>query len=52
MQKWKCTICGYIYDPVEGDKENGVAPGTCFEDVPDAWVCPQCAVGKELFEPI
>lgn len=52
MQKWKCTICGYVYDPAAGDPENGVAPGTSFEDVPNDWVCPQCAVGKEVFEPM
>ncbi len=50
MQKWRCTVCGYVYDPAEGDVENGVAPGTPFEKVPDEWVCPQCGVGKDLFE--
>jgi rubredoxin len=50
MQKWRCTICNYVYDPAEGDKENGVAPGTPFEDLPDGWVCPQCGMGKDMFE--
>jgi len=50
MQKWRCTVCGYVYDPAEGDVENGVASGTPFEKVPDEWVCPQCGVGKDLFE--
>lgn len=52
MQKWECTVCGYIYDPVAGDVENGVAPGTSFEELPDEWVCPVCGTGKELFEKV
>ncbi len=51
MKKYKCTVCGYVYDPVEGDPENGVAPGTAFEDLPEGWVCPVCEVGREDFEP-
>jgi rubredoxin len=50
MEKWECTTCGYIYDPVEGDRENGIAPGTSFEELPDEWVCPVCGSGKDLFE--
>lgn len=50
MQKWECTVCGYIYDPAQGDMENGVAPGTSFEDLPDEWICPVCGTGKDLFE--
>lgn len=52
MQKWECTVCGYVYDPEKGDPENGVAPGTAFEDVPEDWVCPDCGASKDLFEPI
>lgn len=52
MKKYKCLMCGYIYDPKAGDPENGVRPGTAFEDLPDDWVCPDCGVGKEEFEPI
>lgn len=52
MTKWRCTICGYIYDPAVGDEGNGVPPGTPFEEIPDEWVCPNCGVGKELFEEI
>jgi rubredoxin len=52
MDQWKCTICGYVYDPVEGDEDNGVPPGTPFENLPDGWVCPICGAGKELFEKI
>lgn len=51
MQKWTCTICGYVYDPEEGDPENGVAAGTPFEKLPDSWVCPVCGAGKDVFEP-
>ncbi len=50
MEKWECTACGFIYDPEKGDPENGVEPGTLFEDLPDNWVCPQCGVGKEYFQ--
>jgi len=50
MQKYVCTACGYVYDPAAGDPENGIAPGTPFESLPDSWVCPQCAVGKDYFE--
>ena len=50
MKQYVCITCGYIYDPAEGDPENGVAPGTPFEDIPDDWTCPACGVGKEHFE--
>ena len=50
MAKYKCTVCGYIYDPELGDPDNGVAPGTPFEELPDNWVCPVCGVGKSEFE--
>ena len=40
-----------LSDPAEGDPDNGVAPGTAFENLPEDWVCPLCAVGKEEFEP-
>jgi rubredoxin len=50
MEKWECTACGYIYDPERGDPENGIDPGTSFEDLPDDWVCPQCGVSKEFFQ--
>jgi len=43
MQKWRCTICEYVYDPAVGDPDNGVAAGTSFEDLPDDWVCPSVA---------
>lgn len=49
MKKYRCEVCGYVYDPVLGDPDNGVAPGTPWEDVPHDWVCPLCGVGKEEF---
>jgi len=51
MQKYVCTICSYEYDPVAGDPDHGVAPGTKWEDVPEDYVCPLCGVGKDMFEP-
>jgi rubredoxin len=52
MDKWKCTVCGYIYDPAVGDPDTGIAPGTLFEKIPDTWVCPVCGAGKDAFEKI
>lgn len=52
MQKYKCLLCGYIYDPAIGDPDNDIQPGTSFEDVPEDWVCPECGAGKDDFEPI
>ena len=49
MDKYVCDLCGYIYDPAEGDPDNGVAPGTPLEQVPADWVCPLCGVGKDQF---
>ena len=50
MEKYICTICVYFYDPELGDPENGIEPGTSFEDLPADWVCPLCGVGKDEFE--
>jgi rubredoxin len=52
MSKYKCLVCGYIYNPAAGDPDNGIAPGTSFEDLPDNWVCPECGVGKDQFEKV
>jgi len=52
MKKYSCTVCGHIYDPAEGDSDNGIAAGTAFENLPDDWVCPVCGVGKDEFEPV
>ena len=51
MKKYTCTVCGYEYDPVAGDPDNGVKPGTAFNDLPDDWVCPVCGADKDAFEP-
>jgi rubredoxin len=51
MKKYVCTVCGYVYDPAEGDPDSGIAAGTSFEALPDDWVCPVCGAGKEDFEP-
>jgi rubredoxin len=50
MQKWQCTVCGYVYDPEQGDPDNGINPGTPFEDLPEDWVCPVCGASKDQFE--
>ena len=49
MKKYVCDVCGYVYDPEAGDPENGIQPGTAFEDLPEDWVCPLCSVGKDQF---
>jgi rubredoxin len=49
MQKYECDVCGYIYDPAKGDPDNGVKPGTAWEDVPASWVCPDCGASKQDF---
>ena len=49
--KYICDVCGYVYDPDIGDPENGVEPGTPFEELPDDWVCPKCGSAKSMFEP-
>ena len=52
MKKYRCVLCGYIYDPAQGDPDNGVEPGTAFEDLPDGWCCPDCGAGVDDFEPV
>lgn len=52
MEKWRCIPCDYIYDPAEGDPDNGIPPETAFEDLPDDWQCPICGVGKDQFEKV
>jgi len=51
MKKYICVLCGYVYDPEKGDIDNGINPGTAFEDIPEDWECPLCGVGKDNFEP-
>ena len=52
MKRYQCDTCDYIYDPEEGDPENGIAPGTPFESLPDDWVCPICGAAKDEFFPV
>ena len=49
MQNYVCDVCGYVYDPAVGDPDNGIEPGTAFEDLPDDWACPLCDVSKDMF---
>ena len=49
MDKYECEVCAYIYDPAEGDPDNGVEPGTQFDDIPDEWCCPVCGATKDQF---
>ena len=52
MKKFECTVCGFVYDEATGDPDNGIAPGTKWEDLPDDYTCPLCGVGKEDFQEI
>ena len=52
MTKYVCEPCGYIYDPVEGDPDNGIDPGVAFADIPADWLCPLCGVGKDMFSEV
>ena len=49
MDKYRCNVCGYVYDPEKGDPENNISPGTAFDALPDDWVCPVCGAPKEDF---
>ena len=49
MQKYVCDVCGYVYDPAVGDPDNGIEPGTAFEDIPEDWACPLCDDSKDMF---
>lgn len=51
MKKYVCDVCGYVYDPAQGDPDSGIAPGTAFEDIPEDWLCPICGVAKSDFSP-
>ena len=50
MKKWQCVVCGFVYDEAMGMPEEGVSPGTRWEDIPDGWNCPDCGVAKSDFE--
>ncbi len=49
MKKYVCQVCGYVYDEEKGDPDNGIAPGTKWEDLPDDFECPLCHVSKDQF---
>lgn len=49
MANYVCKVCGYVYDPANGDDAHGIAAGTSWEDLPDDWTCPLCGVGKDNF---
>ena len=49
MDKWECTVCGYIYDPEKGDPESSIPSGTAFEKLPESWTCPVCGAPKSQF---
>lgn len=51
MQKYVCDLCGWVYDPAEGDPDNGIQAGTEFANLPDDWVCPACGASKDDFSP-
>ena len=50
MDKYVCSVCGYVYNPEKGDPNNGVPSGTAFGDLPDDWSCPVCGAAKSQFE--
>ena len=50
--KYVCSVCDYVYDPEVGDPDNGIEPGTAFEDLPDDWKCPCCGSSKAMFKPL
>ena len=52
LAKYKCALCGYVYDPAVGDPDGGIEPNTPFESLPDDWVCPVCGAGKDQFEEV
>ena len=52
MTKYRCLVCGWIYDPAVGDPDGGIKPGVAFEALPDSWVCPVCGADKTQFEKI
>lgn len=49
--RYVCTICGFVYDPAEGDPDNDIPAGTQFKDLPDDWTCPICGATKKSFQP-
>ncbi len=52
MKSYACELCDYVYDPAKGDPDNGVPPGTAFEDLPESWLCPICGAEKSEFQAV
>ncbi len=52
MKKYRCLVCGYVYDPAEGDDTQDIPAGTPFEDLPEDWTCPSCGATKDQFEEV
>jgi rubredoxin len=52
MEKYKCVICGFVYDPEEGDPDFGIKPGIPFANLPNDYICPICGAGKDEFIPL
>lgn len=52
MKKYRCVVCGHVYDEAVGDPDGGIAAGTKFEDIPEDWMCPECGATKAEFEPM
>jgi rubredoxin len=50
LAQWVCQVCGFVYDEAAGLAEEGIAPGTRWEDIPDDWACPECGATKAEFE--
>ena len=50
MDKYRCLLCGHVYDPAEGDSTQGIAPNTRFEELPESWTCPDCGAPKDQYE--
>jgi rubredoxin len=50
MKKWRCLVCDFVYDEAKGLPEEGIAPGTAWEDIPDSWTCPDCGAAKSDFQ--
>jgi len=49
LNQWECSLCGFVYDEEDGLPEEGIAPGTRWNDIPDDWICPECGVSKSDF---
>jgi rubredoxin len=51
MERYVCSVCGYVYDPAVGDPDAGIKKGVLFADLPDDWICPICGAAKDQFSP-